>query len=242
MKNNYCVYIHQNRINGKRYVGITSQVPESRWRNGAGYSHQVFGKAIKKYGWNNFNHIIISDNLSEEEAKELEIKLIKQYKTQKAEFGYNIAEGGGATSPQLSNKTYQYDLQGNFIAEYDSYGKAEKITGIRKDLIGQACLGHAYTAGNFVWSCSPLTSNEVQEIVKKRDEMKEKAKTEGIKKASEKISMKIQQIDFKTGEIIAEYASQREASRATSIDQKGISNTIAGKYKQSGGFIWRKVE
>jgi hypothetical protein len=48
--------------------------------------------------------------------------------------------------------------------------------------------------------------------------MKEKAKTEGIKKASEKINMKIQQIDFKTGEIIAEYASQREASRATGID------------------------
>lgn len=38
MKREYCVYVHTNEINGKKYVGMTSQVPERRWRtDGSGY-------------------------------------------------------------------------------------------------------------------------------------------------------------------------------------------------------------
>ena len=34
----WTVYMHVNKINGKKYVGITSQKPEERWKNnGIGY-------------------------------------------------------------------------------------------------------------------------------------------------------------------------------------------------------------
>lgn len=91
----YCVYMHINTINSKRYVGITSKIPEERWRNGNGYkSNKHFYNAILKYGWNNFQHIIVKNNIEMEEACQLEKELIKKYHSNNTNFGYNICDGG----------------------------------------------------------------------------------------------------------------------------------------------------
>lgn len=90
----YCVYMHKNKTNGKVYIGITSKNVNSRWRNGGGYENQYFGLAIRKYGWNNFEHIILDKNLNRVEATEKEIELISFYKSNQKEYGYNITNGG----------------------------------------------------------------------------------------------------------------------------------------------------
>lgn len=96
--NNYTVYIHRNKINNKVYVGQTCQKPEKRWDNGRGYeTSSKFYNAILKYGWNNFEHIIISTNLSLEQANELEKQLIKKYNARNDAYGYNLDEGGRNT-------------------------------------------------------------------------------------------------------------------------------------------------
>lgn len=102
--NNYSVYQHINKVNGKRYIGITKQVPENRWgANGNNYkSTPYFYNSIKKYGWESFEHIIIKDNLTKEDACALEIELIKKYKTQDKKYGYNILSGG--TAPNLTDE------------------------------------------------------------------------------------------------------------------------------------------
>lgn len=82
--------------NGKRYVGITGQSTKQRWRvNGNGYRPQkLMYRAIKKYGWENIEHIIVAENLSVIDAGQLEKELIKKYKTTNIKFGYNQSTGG----------------------------------------------------------------------------------------------------------------------------------------------------
>lgn len=90
----YSVYKHTNTVNNKCYIGITSQQPKSRWLNGYGYSktQPKFYNAIKKYGWDNFKHEILFENLTLEEANKKEIELIAFYDS--CENGYNISTGG----------------------------------------------------------------------------------------------------------------------------------------------------
>lgn len=92
----YCVYIHTNKINGKKYVGQTQcNPPEKRWLGGHGYRHNnYFYNSIKKYGWNNFEHEIIERYLTKEEANELEKLLIKELNTTNRDIGYNLTIGG----------------------------------------------------------------------------------------------------------------------------------------------------
>ena len=97
MGKTFCVYLHTNQKNGKKYVGITCQKPENRFLNGKGYKKQYFGKAIRKYGWESFETKILFEGLSEPEAKEKEIELIAELETNNPLVGYNITIGGDGT-------------------------------------------------------------------------------------------------------------------------------------------------
>lgn len=82
MNNTYCVYIHLNKINNKSYIGITCQNPLIRWQGGRHYKTcPHFNRAIQKYGWNNFEHFIFQDNLTQQKANDIERLLIKLFNT-----------------------------------------------------------------------------------------------------------------------------------------------------------------
>ena len=110
MENNYCVYCHTNKINGKQYIGITKygNEPEKRWRYGFGYKNTVFGIAIEKYGWENFEHVILKNNLTYDEASTLEKYYIKEFHTWLEDpecNGYNTTLGGeGYSNPSPEQK------------------------------------------------------------------------------------------------------------------------------------------
>lgn len=77
---NYKVYIHI--MNGLWiYIGQTGQDLEERWQNGEGYKqhNQMLYHQIKKYGWENINHILYKDNLTKKEADIIERDLIHFY-------------------------------------------------------------------------------------------------------------------------------------------------------------------
>lgn len=89
------VYVHTNKSNDKKYVGITSQKVEYRWNHGRAYKQSpYFNAAIQKYGWDGFTHEVLFEGLSLEEATQKEQELIAEWKTQDRNFGYNATAGG----------------------------------------------------------------------------------------------------------------------------------------------------
>ena len=101
-----CVYIHTVKANGKKYIGQCTNDPKNRWGSkGHRYKGQFFYRAIEKYGWDNIEHEVIAENLTQEEANELEKSLISKYNTTDKQYGYNLVKGGkdGTGSPGGSN-------------------------------------------------------------------------------------------------------------------------------------------
>lgn len=110
----FTVYKHISP-NGKQYVGITSLDVETRWNNGNNYRNNLhFTNAIKKYGWDNFEHIILYENLSKDQACEIEKELIKKLDLTNPNKGYNLTFGGehGKMSDQTKKKI-SHSLKGN---------------------------------------------------------------------------------------------------------------------------------
>jgi len=95
----YFIYMHKNKYDNKAYIGITYQKnPNNRWKNGKGYtlkSNPHFYYAIEKYGWCNFENIILEEGyMSNYEAGEKEDYYINLYNTRDTKYGYNINKGG----------------------------------------------------------------------------------------------------------------------------------------------------
>ncbi len=94
MNKKYSVYKHTNKKNGKVYIGMTSQRPETRWGNGKNYwANKHFSNAINKYGWDGFEHKVLRTNMRKRKASLMESKLIKRYNATNPKFGYNIYKG-----------------------------------------------------------------------------------------------------------------------------------------------------
>lgn len=92
----YTLYKHKCKANNKVYIGLTNKTAEQRWKDGNGYksNFELFSD-IKLYGWDEgFEHEVIRDNLSYEEAKEAETFLITLYDATNPQKGYNNNFGG----------------------------------------------------------------------------------------------------------------------------------------------------
>lgn len=217
----YYVYMHINKINGKKYIGITKQdKPEYRWGiNGANYKESPhFYSAIQKYGWDNFEHITIASNLSKDKACAMEINLIAQYKTQDREYGYNVFKGG--TAPSLPQET--------------------------KDKIAQGLKGNKNGLGK---ECSDEKKKKISEAQKGRKLSEEhKRKLSKPKSVTYPCSEEKRQhiIDAKKDkkpitciETNQSYSSIHECARQMCLDATAICAVLRGRLKLTGGYHFK---
>ena len=167
----YYLYCHTNKINGKKYIGISIQKPSRRWKNGKGYKGcYKFQKAIDKYGWENFEHEILFDNLTKQEASKLEQEYISKYDT--VNNGYNILKGGldnsdnGATF-LLKKAVNQYTLDKRLIKTWNSSMEIERKLGFNHSAITAACRRKSIISYNYIWRYTDDCSDIDDIIVKK---------------------------------------------------------------------------
>jgi len=98
--NIYSIYKATNNINGKVYIGFDSNWPRRKMEHKSHSKNkcetQTLHKAIKKYGWNNFEWEVIYQSLDRDYClNKMESYFIEEYNSFK--YGYNMTKGGEGT-------------------------------------------------------------------------------------------------------------------------------------------------
>lgn len=234
----YVVYKHTSP-SGKVYIGITGRSPEARWKDGRGYvRHTRFGAAIKKYGWENFTHEILAENLSADEAKEMEVEFIKLYNSADRRFGYNATRGGDGCvgcnpSDEARRKMSENhcDIHG---ANNPMYGR--KHTELSKKKMSET-KKRLFAEGVLVQPKKPRRPSMTD------DELKAYRSAIMMGENNPSFGKGLPVIQFsQDGEFVREYQTAREAERETGVDHTTISRCCKKKQRTAGGFRWQYKE
>lgn len=217
------IYKIENLLNNKCYIGQSIDI-EQRWlKHKSAKDDFLIHKALRKYGIENFIfEILVICDQNELNAKECEY--IKKYNSL-IPNGYNMIQGGSnGAGISKSKKIFQYDLAGNFIAEYLSAKQASEIMNISHGNICSCCRGERNYAGGYQWRYEndkrPLKHFETVVQIKNK-----------------KV---IQQVDINNGNIINEYPTLSAAGKDNAISIGNIGECCQGKRKTAGGFKWVK--
>lgn len=213
-----CVYVHTNKINGKKYVGQTSIKPERRWNNGNGYKTQpYFYRAIQKYGWDNFDHEIISSGLTQEEADNFEILLIDKLNTLDNRYGYNTCSGGrigGHPQTEETRKKMSETRTGKKLSDYHRQRISEGKMGEKNPMYG---VEH---------------TDEWKEYMKNKMQYENNASARSVCQYT------------KDGTLIKEWSCIKRASDELKISYNDILKCCSKKeykgvrHRTVGGFVW----
>ena len=239
----WCVYIHINMINNKAYIGQTGQDPQERWRNGLGYNRQpAMSSAIKKYGWHNFLHIILQDNLTELEAKEKEKELIQYFHSNDKKYGYNLTDGGEGSAGHVTSEEAKLRISQTLKEiyknkeEHPMFGKnhseqsKQKISEAQKQRwtdemrkeLSEKQKERFSNPKNTPWYGKHLSDDTKRKIAELR-------------------SVPVIQLD-KNNVFITEYNSIKDASLITGVQEASIGRCCRRTQKTACGFKWMYKE
>jgi group I intron endonuclease len=253
----YTVYMHKCP-NGKVYIGITGQTVKERWKgNGQGYhGNKHFFQAIKKYGWDNIEHIIIKSKISKHEACELEKTLIAQYQSNNREYGYNKSTGGespaqGFHHSESTKAVFSQMRKGVKFSDEHKQKISEALKGrsvsdetkekLRQNRLGTRASAELreHLSKTRTGILNPRYGVRLSEETKAKISKATKGKiisAEQRKLIGEKSKKPIRCVE--TGVI---FPSIKEAGEAIGTDPTNIVNTLAGRQKTTKGLHFEYI-
>ena len=128
------IYKITNKVNGKVYIGQTININwKLRIKQHFDSAERVWGidaqnlihRAIRKYGRDNFEYILLEDTRDKDKLDELEKYYIHKYKSADPKYGYNISYGGNSPSKskairekiskaETGSKNHMYGTKGKY--------------------------------------------------------------------------------------------------------------------------------
>ena len=181
----YIVYITINLCNGKFYIGVHRTNPDifdgyignGIYNLSTANKNYPLHKAVRKYGYNNFRRTTLAKFPNTEEGKNqaynLEAMLVNKTSL-KSKNIYNLALGGcgGITIEELKKPIYMFDLNGQFIREFECVREAAKFIDPYNEettlkAIRNNCLGTSSSSFGYFWSYEKkFTYKESNALVK----------------------------------------------------------------------------
>ena len=239
------VYCHTNKVNGKKYIGITSGSLRKRFGvEGRGYSQsRYFANAINKYGWENFDHDVIADGLTRDEASDLERYLIAKFHTQDKSKGYNIRSGGfdaneispeglaaqiaahaGPDSP-AAVPVVSFGWNGHRLHEFPYIKAAVEYYNISDSAIWSALQSENKTAAGVLFRYA----KDVEGIVQYSEEyMRERVWVRHYKDGQHAKCTGVVLFD-RSGNRVAEFSSMKDAASYLGVYHGSVSGAVRGK-------------
>lgn len=252
----FYIYCH-TAPNGKKYIGQTCQQPERRWNEGRGYKGQLhFKRAIEKYGWDNFDHVVLCSVSSKEYADFLEQWFIEKWDTFNSEHGYNHTKGGGGClGHKLSAEALMKLRQANMGRTLSGDSRKKISTTLKRkyasgeiQAVGMSEDARAKMSAERMGKGNPMYGRHQTEEVRERIGAASRGKKrpiewkQNISKGrfeSEKIKRRAVNQYTTDGTLVAQYRSIKEASDATGIACTNIQSCCIHLNWTAKGTVWR---
>jgi len=153
---------------------------------------------------------------------------------------YNSKYGtrGERIGAKLSVAVRQYDIDGNFVASYDSLSLAARSVGASATEISFACQGKKLICRGYKWR---YANRQNSEQIATNDKIRAERIANGQRKRVQKLSIPIIQFTL-NGEPLRVFTSAMSASRLTNICSTSINKVLRGVIKTAGGYIWKYAD
>lgn len=155
------VYCIENRVNGKKYIGITTRTINKRFEEHK-KANSYIGYAIRKYGVNNFSISELDIAETHEELCQLEVFYIEKFKT--FENGYNLTIGGDGVVKDIYIDIALNDRQKKFIEFVNKENTKKVDVDDHEEMIKSCLLNIAYC---YLMSDSKIVKRQSAKLILK---------------------------------------------------------------------------